>query len=140
MEGRSHLLQGKEGTNRIRLSKRMNLNLRGDGAGANLVRGRSWAWPASVQQETQGNKGIAPWDMTGPEDEQLRSHKTNVWIQGLKVDIRSSNFNLQKSSESASDVRVPYPFCPSTHAGLVSQVTVPAACNRDGSRIKQVMP
>lgn len=112
----------------------MNLNLRGDGAGANLVVGKKWAWPISVQQETQGNKGLDPWDMTGPEDEQLRTCKANVWIQGLKVDIRSSSFNLQKSSESASDVCVPHPFCPSTHAGMVSQV--PAACNRDGSRIK----
>lgn len=43
--------------------------------------------------------------------------------------IRSSNFNLQKSSEPESDVCVPYPFCPSTHAGMVSQVTVHAACN-----------
>lgn len=37
------------------------------------------------------------------------------------MDIRSSNFNLQKSNESASDACVPYPFCPSTHAGMVSQ-------------------
>lgn len=41
MEGSSHLLQGEEGANRIRLSKRMDLNLRGDGAGANLVTGKS---------------------------------------------------------------------------------------------------
>lgn len=78
MEGSSHLLQGKEGAKRIRLSKKMNL--REDGTGANLVKGRSWAWPVSVQQETQGNKGIAQWDMIGPEDEQLKTHKANMWI------------------------------------------------------------
>lgn len=138
MEGSCHLLQGKEWANRIRLSKRMNLNLRGDGAGANLFTGNSWAWPVPVQEKPQGKKGIHPWDMTGPENGQLRTHKANMWIQGLthKMGIRSSNFNLQKSSEPASDICVSYPFCHSTHAGMVSQVTVPAVCNRDGSRIK----
>lgn len=75
-----------------------------------------------MQEEPQGNKGIDPWDMTGPEDGQLRTCKTNVWIQGLKVGIRCSNVNLQKSSEPASGISVPCPFCPSTHTGMVSLV------------------
>lgn len=83
VEGTSHLLQGEEWANRIRLSKRMNLNLRGAGAGANLFTGNSWTWPVSVQEEPQGKKGIDPWDMTGPENGQLRTHKANAWIQGL---------------------------------------------------------
>lgn len=32
MEGSAHLLQGEEWGNRIKLSKRVDLNLRGDGA------------------------------------------------------------------------------------------------------------
>lgn len=40
VEENSHLLQGEEGADKIWLNKRMNLNLRGDGAGANLVTGK----------------------------------------------------------------------------------------------------
>lgn len=83
VEGSSHLLQGQEGANRIRLSKRMDLNLRGDGAGANLVTGKSWACPVSMWEEPQGAKGLDLWDKTGPEGGQLRKHKADMWIQGL---------------------------------------------------------